>query len=330
MELDKVLSKVRGLLAKWESLGDDNPEGKACKMKADEMMTAYAIEQAQLRESAPVAEKPTPGKIRVDDLCECGSPYEIPITGLVALVAEHCRCQAVFHNIGKTEAEARAWEEAWRFKRMVAASVFGFESDLKYFEMLFTVLLHHMASGYDPKPDRSLTDEENAYALHNAGLNWRAIARLHYPWHRMGWDGIINPADGGHLGRAGAYWKSCYKRACLDKAEAQVKLPKFSDSGRGLINYRFNFAVSYTSTVRQRLEEARQGRSKSGELVLASSMQMVTELIEEMFPDLKTVPQEAPVSGYNGAAWSAGRKHGQEADLNVSARVTNKAPKSLG
>jgi hypothetical protein len=325
MDLDKVLSKVRGLLNKAEHPSTPEAEAKMCRAKADEMMTDYAVTQAQLRESAPAAEQARPGNIKID-LCYAASAYEIPITNLVSVVAEHCRCQVVFHNLAKTTQEARDFEEVWGHKRMVKVSVFGFESDLRYFELLFTLLHLHMSSGYDPKPDRSLTDEENAYVLHTAGLNWRAIARLFYPWHKMGWDGTHKENN---WQRYGAYWSACYKRAVKARGENAVVLPKFSDSGASLINYRYNFANSYASTIGQRLTESRQGRSKSGELLLASSFTKIADAILEAFPDLQAV-QYATVQDFNQAAWGAGRKHGQEADLNTNARVKSETRPELG
>jgi hypothetical protein len=330
MELDKVLSKVRGLIEKAEHPSTPEAEAKLCRDKADAMMTQYAIDQAQLRDSAPVAEQQKPGQISVD-LCPCGSPYEQPVTSLVVSVAEHCRCQVIFSRAGWSRSKVEEWKRFYPGGLNVQAKVFGFESDLRYFEMLFTILFLHMSSGYDPKIDRSLSDEDNAYALHNAGLNWRAIARLYGETdHPMGWDGVIRP-DGGHLGRAGAYWKSCYMRAIRSRGESEVKLKKFSDSNDSkVIGYRYNFAMSYISTVRMRLEEVRSSRATGGELVLLSSTAKIREFIDELFPDLKDITWESNTPSFNPTAWSAGNKHGLAADLNASSRVANKSMPELG
>lgn len=322
LDQDRVLSKVRGLLAKAESLGPDNPEGKACQERADAMMEQYAIDQAQLRESAPAAGHQKPGTLKID-LIPVGSPYEDPVSKMVMVVAEYCRCKPVFHRMGLSADRVAQMKEWYGDNVMSQVTVAGFEYDLRYFEMLFTNIHLHMASGYDPKVNWSASDEDNAYALHNAGLNWRAIARAFGPSHPMGWDGVLRP-DGGHLGRAGSYWKACYRRATLARGEGEIRIAKFGDSNeRKVIEYRYNFAMSYVSTIRLRFDQIKASRVKTGEIVLARSMDRITEFMSEMFPDLETIGFKF-TPGYNAEAWKAGNVHGQAADLDASSRVSNK------
>lgn len=325
--LDRVLSKVRGLIAKAESLGLDNPEGKACQERADAMMEQYAIDQAKLRESVPVVEQVKPGHMDMD-ICPAGSPYEAPITSLVVAVAKHCRCQVIFSRANMNRDLVEELKAIYATEFNVIARVFGYQSDLKYFEILFTVLHLHMAGGYDPKVNWSASDEDNAYVLHSAGLNWRAIARAFGPSHPMGWDGVIRKDDGGHLGRAGAYWHACYRRAVRARGEQEIKLPKFSDGSAKLIEYRYNFAESYASTVNRRLTEIRNSRQSGGELVLASSAEKIRDMINEMFPERGTIDYGAKPA-FNPNAWAAGNKRGLEADLNANTRVSNPARPEL-
>lgn len=318
MNLDNVLSKVRSLVQRAEHPATPPDEAATCRAKADELMLKYAIDQATLRDSQPAASQTKPGKI-VIDLCDAGIPYESQFTMLVMVICEHTRTQALFLGAQMDKSALDSWKIVYGdFK--VQAEVYGFESDLKYFEILYTTLLLHMSNGIDPRPDPSLTDDENAYNLHNSGLNWGEIARLYYPARNAqngGWNGVKVPAGEFYPGKV---WKRAYDRYLKHNKGTAVSLPpKFTEKAR--TNWRQNFAESYVATLRRRLWMARSGRSAGSEMVLRSSMEAIADMMKREHPTSKTMDTSKRVE-YNAAAYKAGNDHAQSADLNGNARVS--------
>jgi hypothetical protein len=328
MELSNVLSKVRGLVNRAEHPDTSPDEAAACRAKADEMMLKYAIKEAQLRESQPQADRQKPGKIMIE-LCDAGIPYEQFFTLLVSVICEHTRTIPLFMGAQMDRSALAAWRRYYGDLK-VQAEVYGFESDLKYFEILYTTLLLHMSNGIDPKPDSSLTDDENVYNLHNSGFNWGEIAQMYFHRGRTpktgGWDGVKVPAGEYYPGK---YWKKCYERHLRHNKESNlVVLPaKFTEAAR--LNWRQNFAQSYVTTIRKRLWMARSGRQAGSEIILRSSMQAINDLLAAEHPNTNQMRSPKEVE-YNEAAYRAGNDHAQSADLNGSTRVARHAAGELG
>jgi len=326
MNLDNVLSKVRSLVQRAEHPSTPPDEAATCRAKADELMFKYAIDQAQLRDSQPAASQTKPGKI-VIDLCDAGIPYESNFTQLVMVICEHTRCACLFLGAQMDRSALDAWKIVYGdFK--VQAEVYGFESDLKYFEILYTTLLLHMSNGIDPRPDASRTDEENAYFLHNSGLNWGEIARLYYPARdpqHGGWNGVKVPSGEFYPGKV---WKRAYDRYLRANKGTAVSLPpKFTEAAR--TNWRQNFAESYVATLRRRLYMARSGRAAGSDMVLRSSMQAIKDMMKGEHPNSQTMADAKRVE-YNEAAYKAGNDHAHNADLNGSSRVSRRVSGELG
>ena len=111
-----VLHKVTSLLAKAESTTFPD-EAEALTAKAQELMTRYAIDQAQLE--CGRGDEPVAGgrRLAVDD------PYANARYLLLSAVAAANRCRAV-------------WTKQWGF-----STVFGDDGDLDAVELLYTSLL---------------------------------------------------------------------------------------------------------------------------------------------------------------------------------------------
>src|SRR5215469_928431 len=174
MELSKVLEQIRALITKAESVeasGDPLQANEAivCRQKADERMQKFGVEEWQAMQREPVKIKP--GRIKVK-IGEAGFPFMSEMATLVNIVAKFCKCSSVWMaGSGWGDKKEYCW-------------VYGYESDLRYFELLFTTLFLHMSGAIFPKPDPNKTLEQNAYELHNAGLNWFDIAKA-YGWYQV-------------------------------------------------------------------------------------------------------------------------------------------------
>jgi hypothetical protein len=113
----RVLEKVRALLAKAESTTFPD-EAEALSAKAQELMARHAIDSAMVGAGAAgVDDGPTGVRVPVDD------PYAGAKSILLAEVAAANRCRAV-------------WSKGFGF-----STLFGFESDLDFVDVLYTSLL---------------------------------------------------------------------------------------------------------------------------------------------------------------------------------------------
>lgn len=112
----RMLEKVRALLAKAESTTFPE-EAEALSAKAQELMARHAIDEAMVGGAEGVDDLPGGVRLPVDD------PYARAKSILLAEVASANRCRAV-------------WSESLGF-----STVFGYDSDLEFVEVLYTSLL---------------------------------------------------------------------------------------------------------------------------------------------------------------------------------------------
>ena len=121
-ELDqRVLDRVRKLLAKAEHPGTPVEEAQAFSAKASALMAAYAIDQALLEADPHTSSTPVVRQIEVDP------PYAMPRAVLLDRVARAHRVRVV---IGPDGGSGRR-----------QCSLVGFPIDLEVVEVLFTSLL---------------------------------------------------------------------------------------------------------------------------------------------------------------------------------------------
>lgn len=324
MELDQALKRVQQLINKAEApIHETDPvrraaletEQNAAREMADALMLKYAIEEAQLDASRPSAFRMKPGKILVS------LTGHDELLGYVAQLAQdvgkYCRCQV------RSYKQYDYTENCWM------AAVYGFESDLHYFEIMYTTLRLHMIGALNPKPDPSESIEDNAYRLHNAGLNWFDIAKLHgwvevtpelgearYMYYnsktgkRDSWPNVI----GIH--------KNAYQRAIKAKGEQALKVPP-----SGVATFRRSAAMGYSTRLRGRLRETEAGRDPGTTIILRSRIDDISALFREDNPELFT-EQTAAVNGrkiryvqapYSEAGYQAGVRHANTASLNPAA-----------
>ncbi|GAA1629916.1 DUF2786 domain-containing protein [Nocardia ninae] len=113
---EKILSRVRGLLAKAESTSFPE-EAETLSAKAQELMTKYAVDRVLVDTDASVPDLPGARRIWLD------TPYVDAKALLVDVVTKANRCRAIFSS-------------AWGFMTVV-----GDENDLDVVELLTTSLL---------------------------------------------------------------------------------------------------------------------------------------------------------------------------------------------
>jgi hypothetical protein len=316
--VDKVLERIRGLITKAESLeelGDEASlnEAQACRERADSMMQKYAVEEWQTMRAAPAASKPTRIKI---DIGEEGNEFLSDMATLVNIVAKFCKCSSIWMAGSAYKAGDRQ-EYCW---------VYGYESDLKYFEMLFTNLFLHMGGAIFPKPDPLKTLGQNAYELHNAGLNWYDIARA-YGWYQVPpeahepVDMYVNRETGERAtwARSVGRYKSAYTKEIADRGEKFLRIPANGSKG-----FRANAASGYLSRIRQRLDEVAGKRGSGTELVLADKEKNIDDKLMADFPGMTMARTKKTT--YNETAYRRGAAHANTANLNPAAGAGARKP----
>jgi len=310
VELSKTMTRVRALIAKaenLESLGDPESmnEASSCRAKANEMMDRYGLEEWELLKDAPTGFKPT--RIKVD-IGEAGNPFLSETSTLVNVVATFCKCSSV-------------WMKGSGYKnvREEYCYVYGYESDLRYFELLFTTIYLHMAETIFPKPDPNQSLGENAYELHNAGLNWFDIAQA-YGWEQTdSWMGepklmYRNRATGERAswGKSIGRIKSAYTAEIKARGEDALRIPP-----SGSENFRRNAVQGYLHRIAQRLREITGKRGTGMELVLADKSQNIRAMIDSDFDKVR-MERNKDVK-YNAAAYRRGVNHANTASLQPEA-----------
>jgi len=319
VELSRALKVVRGLLAKAESLeqlGDAHSlhEAQACRERADQIMQEHGAQEWRTMQAADKSFKPDRIKI---DIGEAGSQFLTETATLCNVVADFCGCKSVWmEGSGYGQRQEYCW-------------VYGYESDLRYFELLFTTLLLHMTGAIFPKPNPTISLEENAYALRSAGLNWIEIA-IAFGWEEVPRrDGepknvYINKSDPytrvGWSKAVGQYERA-YRREIARRNEPAIRIPKNSKAAE---TWRYNAAQGYLSRINQRLREIKESRGTGTALMLRDKRQNINALVADKHPSLGHAAGRGVK--YNATAYARGTHHANTAELNPAAGAGNGSP----
>lgn len=161
----KKLAQVRALLAKADSTEFEG-EAEVFRQKADELMTAYAIEQWQVAQDDGGG-RPTPETRHVDiDWWYTTRDYDTAseLWWMWNAVAKHCRCVIALRGMGSGGRRT--------------CPVIGLPSDLDWCDALFTNLMLQLSKHLEVKPDSGKPLAENVYAMRMAGMGWMRITEL--------------------------------------------------------------------------------------------------------------------------------------------------------
>jgi hypothetical protein len=280
VELNSVLAKVNALIAKAEHEATPAAEAQACRERADALMLKYAIEEAQLDEARPAGERMKPDKLVVP----VGVYGDVigHIAGLMGTIAKHCRCMIKHYTSTATT------ENGYEY----FSTVYGYNSDLRYFEILWSSVRLHALGALMPSLSKTETDGQNAYRLHEAGYNWLEIAQM-YGWKKVTYSGrIYREHERGQIsdelyekyqdGKAEIWYNegtdeyktnwqlgSKVKRDYHNECKARGEKPKTISAG-GAKTYRKSAARGYHGMIQHRLHAMRRDVSTGSGLMLRS------------------------------------------------------------
>lgn len=254
--LDDMMRKIEGLLATADSINDTNPEMAAnYRANAERIMRKYKVEQEDLIKR---------GDLKVDGLnvmfknvrvARWDSPFMDVYVALISYAVWHTGCEAVWAG---TEDNERV------------LTIIGYEADIRYTEALYMNARLVFADRMEPKPDPSLSDEDNVYRLRNAGME-RARVGIAMGW---GGEGTKGPGKVTRL----------YKRACAARGEDAVLTGK----GLDVKVFRETYGEHFRNEFYNRLSAARIAvENEDGGLVLHGRKERIKEAMYQRWPNLR-------------------------------------------
>lgn len=288
----EMLEKVRKLLAKANDASVGEAESEAFRLKADEIMTAYAIDSWELAMAdSSLSAKP----IRRDfDWSWYQDSRDGPLKSALWTiwyhVADHCR---VIQVSGKRNWEAKT------------IPVVGLDSDLDYFDMMFTSLMLQLTMKSDPRPQPTLSFEENLAVMREAGFGWDKVCR------RMIEAGLVeDPNPGVPFPRDRADWKTqCRERFLLSERLVRRYREWCKETNRpqtytNVKTYREHFAAGFADAISSRLWRMRReseasyntahstNGGHSAEVAIRDIRQVVKEAYWEFYPEFAPHPAD--------------------------------------
>jgi hypothetical protein len=277
VKLDDMMRKIKGLLANADDPATPSAAADTFRAKAEQLMQKYRIEEEHLRESGALyAETITP-KRDIIVVCPAGNPFFQTYYNLAVYAIQHTGVRGKYN-----------WQSVDGIYSLVM-DVVGFESDIRYADMLFQSARIVFADRMEPKYKADLSDEDNVYAMRNAGLERGRIGQL------MGW--------GGEGTQGPNKVTRVYKKACAQRGEeAKVVGRDFN-----VKVFREQYSQGFVSEFWSRLYNARNAATTGGaDLVLHNRKDAVDEAFYEHFPNLRPKAEidGGPKSKRRAARWT--------------------------
>ena len=257
-KLTAKMDAIRKLLARADHPNTPAPEADSCRLKAEQMMVKYRIEETELAASGALdSEAFKPIKYRME-VSPSGSPFYNTYYNLAVYAANHAGVRTKYD-----------WGYNEDGLHTLYLILVGYESDIRYVEALFMSARIVFADRMEPKRDPNMSDEDNVYRMRNAGLERGRIGQL------MGWGGEKTPGP--------AKVTRVYRKACKQRGEAIVV------AGRdfNVKTFREEYANGFCSEFWNALWKAKHAAGEVGTLVLAGREDNVNDAFYEFFPDLK-------------------------------------------
>lgn len=249
--LDAILRRIQALLAQADHENTGPLEAQAFRDKAEQMMTKYRIEESAARDRGEAPSlKPV---VRVVDICPVGGSYAFNYRTLFAYAMHHAGVKAVYARQNTADGAHYVGEAV------------GFESDVRYGEMLYTAARLVFQDRMEPRIDPNLSDQENVYRLRRSGVERRRVGEM------MGWM------------KAGAKVSRMYEAECRKRNED----PVVSGKGFEVKTYRKAYTDSFMEEFWTRLWRSSMNRGEEGALVLKSREAEVEELFYQRHPHLR-------------------------------------------
>lgn len=287
---DKMLQKVRALLAKADDTEFEG-ESEVFRAKADELMTAYAIEQWQVdaAQAGVNTSNRTPERRDVDISWYWASNYSHIKHSLFTLfsnVAKHCRCKVIW----------------WSPEPGGKVPVLGLPTDMDYFDMLFTHLYMQLGIKLTPGVEDGDSYMDALVRMKEAGMKWEAIGE------RLIRAGLM---EGPYERKVGVRFTKEYTQFCEEQGRERKYInPK---------TYQSSFTEGFLLQVSARLREQKADQAEKGgtgmELALRDISQMLDDEAANMFGEPSGSGTVSRQVGRDPEGYHAGSTAGREASI---------------
>jgi hypothetical protein len=246
-------------LAKADDPAATPPEADAFRAKAEELMNKYRVDEMDLSQS---------------DI-DAGLSAVVPVMRRIPLCPTASQFRNVYWSIAYYVMEHVGGRGLPKYQRdengtsTLVLEVYGYESDLRYLEVLYQEARLVFADRMEPRIDPTLTDQENVYRLRSAGMERGRVADM------MGWPkGAIKVTR-------------LYKRACEERGEEAVLTGK----DMNVKVYREQYTRGFINEFWDRLWRARQATA-AGYPVLLDRKVNVDEAYYAAYPHMR--PTDTP------------------------------------
>jgi hypothetical protein len=265
--LENILNKVRGLLAKADSTNFPE-EAKALRAGAEALMFKYRLDESQLTAEEKAAQH---FSIQWRDIVMCTHGSKFTST-YYSIMSEVCLHMDVKYSTG--------WETNQDTGELeYVAHVCGYGSDLAFVDVLFTSAALAFRDKLEPQVDPSLSDQENAYRLRMAGMGGREIALKMY-------------------GKDDKHLRPKVRKMFADEAVKRGEDPApLMGKGVNVKLYQESFAQGFRGSWAVRLMTMRSERGSEGGLVLAGRKDAIAEAFYDRFPHMRP---KARIEGETG------------------------------
>jgi Protein of unknown function (DUF2786) len=260
--LKDIIRKVQALVRKADDPAATPQEAESFRMGAEALMLKYRIEESQLT----AEEKVAAGIAVVWEMfpvCAVDSEFVSTYRGIANTIVSHFEIRGV-HRLQNIDGVP-----------MHVIEVVGYESDLQFFELLFTEAAMTFGKRLEPKYDSKLSDQVNAYLMRSAGMEGHRIAMAIY-------------------GKDDKHLRPKVRKMFETEALLRGEDPKpLLGRGMNVKQYRRSYAEGFDYEFYSRLSRAKfaAAQQETG-LVLASRKDQINEAYYERFPMYR--PQAAP------------------------------------
>lgn len=259
-DLDRMLTKVQGLLRQADHPNTGPTEAQTFRAKAEALMMRYRIDEAMLAQAPDSGVKPKWGEFLV---CAYGSEYRYYYRYLAEAVLEHCGVRGVVEYVrGDGPNDDGSWASELR------CDFVGFESDLRLVRILYTECMLAFQSRLEPGYDANLSPQINAYRMRRAGMEWNRIC-----------EALFGPGTGEHRFRLRA------RRMFLKESDLQGTDPSPSlGMGTNMRVFRESYSNGFYSELASRLRRMRSSRWNTADTVLAGRTEAIDIAFYERYP----------------------------------------------
>ncbi len=256
------------LIAKAESAADlgHNEEAKAYQLKAEQLMREYRISEEETIAGDSFSIVPIRFEVVLMETSAIHNPFRYHYSEIWREVAKHSgvifKMDYRFPKLGETETED--------VKTGLLAVGYGYESDVRLAELLWTAARLVFMTRIDARVNPDLSDQQNCYYLRNSGMSRIDIAAAL-------WGEETRLKAGPH-----AKVQKLYLAECAARGEE----PKVAGRGIQVSVYRDAYADAFCDELGWKLREARDAAdSQGGALELPGRKERVQEAFWDAFPD---------------------------------------------